>query len=223
MPSPTSLVVKNGSKILSRCSGGMPGPLSRTTQQARAVFHPAFDPDGGLLAVGERLALQGIEGVLQQVDQHLDELVLVGPDGLVLRPASARCAPCPSTRCSGSAARTCTTSATSTWSQLLGVGMRERAQIGDDVLDPVDALLDVLEDVRRIRACCSGARCLPFLRRVNRPVVAKLSGLLISWMMPALMRPSEASFSDCTSCVSVSLSCSMVDSSAWFCWASLRW
>src|ERR1051326_8476710 len=35
MPSPTSFVVKKGSKILSRCSASMPGPLSRIDSRLR--------------------------------------------------------------------------------------------------------------------------------------------------------------------------------------------
>ena len=36
MPSPTGLVVKNGSKILVWISGGMPGPVSATSIRANS-------------------------------------------------------------------------------------------------------------------------------------------------------------------------------------------
>src|SRR3970282_1721805 len=43
------------------------------------------DPDGGGFAVEVFFVAQRVERVLQQVHQHVDELVLVGPNGLVLR------------------------------------------------------------------------------------------------------------------------------------------
>src|SRR5258705_5672951 len=53
-------------------------------QGALAVFEAAFDPNRGLF-VCKRLSFQGVQGILQQVYEHMNELVLICPDGLVFR------------------------------------------------------------------------------------------------------------------------------------------
>ena len=73
VPLPTGLVVKNGSKIRSRCSALMPQPVSVTfTAPCRRRGRRA---DGQLAAVGHRVA-----GVQREVQQDLLELVHVAVD-----------------------------------------------------------------------------------------------------------------------------------------------
>ena len=80
-PDPCGLVVKNGLKIRSITSGGMPGPLSRlppapSAPAASLPAGPLFrqrgrgDPD-------RALAVHRLEGVHQQVREHLPQLVRV--------------------------------------------------------------------------------------------------------------------------------------------------
>ena len=69
-PVPLALVVKNGSKILGRCSGGMPGPLSRTAMRiagwpsSSGLLGPDLDGDRGRA---------GRQGVVQDVAEDLLE------------------------------------------------------------------------------------------------------------------------------------------------------
>ena len=146
MPSPTSLVVKNGSKILSTCFGVNARAIVPDRQDGLTVFNPAVDPDGRLFTVGEGLRLQRVEGILQDVHQHLDQLVFVGPDRLAFRellldlhrvPPFVAEEPQRGRDDLGHGHRV----------QLLGVGMREHAQIGNDGLHPLEPLLHVGEDL----------------------------------------------------------------------------
>ena len=72
-PRPSRLVLKNGVNRRSRASGAIPGPLSRTASRVFAVLAPQVDGDAAVLA-------DGLHGVLQDVDQHLLDLVLVHLD-----------------------------------------------------------------------------------------------------------------------------------------------
>ena len=88
MPLPTSLVVKNGSKILSITSGGMPVPVSATSisddvarrhagqaEAARLLGRDVAGADRELAAVRH-----GVARVDGEVHDHLLELVHVGLD-----------------------------------------------------------------------------------------------------------------------------------------------
>ena len=76
-PEPCALVVKKGSKICSRAAGGMPPPLSSTGRWAIAPGGPDRRPRGDphRAAGGRRL-----EGVQQQIHEHLAELRLLARD-----------------------------------------------------------------------------------------------------------------------------------------------
>ena len=78
MPLPTSLVVKNGSKIFGCTSSGTPGPsslTSRTTAFALEVVPGAEDQRAAAVRADHRLL-----GVDDQVEQHLLHLVRIGED-----------------------------------------------------------------------------------------------------------------------------------------------
>ena len=88
MPLPTSLVEKNGSKILAITSAVMPTPVSSTSI---STYSPAATPSSASLrlsrsrhvarADGERAAVgHGVARIDGQVDDHLVELRLVGLD-----------------------------------------------------------------------------------------------------------------------------------------------
>ena len=75
---PTSLVVKNGSKILLFASSGTPGPsslTSRATTSRSASCHVRMTSDAA--AVGRDHRLLGVD---DEVQQHLLDLVRVGED-----------------------------------------------------------------------------------------------------------------------------------------------
>ena len=74
VPLPTPLVVKNGSKMRERCSGLMPVPVSemRTTSAPSS----SDEPDAELAA-----PRHGVEGVEDDVDEHLLEPLALGVDG----------------------------------------------------------------------------------------------------------------------------------------------
>ena len=68
-PRPGPLVEKKGVKSFCTTSGGMPGPLSFTETTSVAVLDPAAEQDPpGLLG-------HGLDGVLDQVGEHLAELL----------------------------------------------------------------------------------------------------------------------------------------------------
>ena len=77
VPDPTSLVVKNGSKMRGRISLGMPGPVSATRTTMLPLSGDAASTRHLPLAFP---AMQRLLGVDQQIDQHLAELVGIGPD-----------------------------------------------------------------------------------------------------------------------------------------------
>ena len=66
MPLPTGLVVKNGSKMCSRISAGMPAPLSMTRTTTRCCSTARGDIDAA--GVGD-----SVEGVVDQVRPDLVE------------------------------------------------------------------------------------------------------------------------------------------------------
>ena len=68
VPLPTCLVVKNGLKSFSRCSGAMPVPVSAIVEHH--VLVGAVERDRDAPAVGHRVL-----GVGEQVAEHLDDLV----------------------------------------------------------------------------------------------------------------------------------------------------
>src|SRR5439155_820328 len=72
LPSPGALVVKNGSKIRGISSAGIPGPVSRTSRQTRAVRPAAHRQHTRPGTLHHRLVR-----VLHEVQEHLLELVLV--------------------------------------------------------------------------------------------------------------------------------------------------
>ena len=76
-PVPFSLVVKNGLKMRSSFSGGMPQPLSRT----RTVALPAavLDEEVDAAALGD--AGERVDRVVEDVGEDLAELLGVGDDG----------------------------------------------------------------------------------------------------------------------------------------------
>ena len=71
VPSPTALVVKNGSKICGKISSGMPQPLSATSIDDFAVPCLGRDRDPAVGAMGR---LDRLHGVDQQVQEDLVEL-----------------------------------------------------------------------------------------------------------------------------------------------------
>ena len=78
VPSPAGLVVKNGSKIRSRISAGIPiAGVAHLDHRVAARVGAGADPD----LVALRLALgDGVRGVQQQVQEHLAEPRLVRLD-----------------------------------------------------------------------------------------------------------------------------------------------
>ena len=88
VPTPTGLVVKNGSKILARWSGAMPGPLSwtsATTSRSPGRNSPtgcrsmevfAQTPGPGREQEGAPL-FHGLEGVDEEIQQHLLHLARI--------------------------------------------------------------------------------------------------------------------------------------------------
>ena len=85
VPLPTGLVVKKGSKMRERCSGAMPGPLSRKVATRLAVRGAASSSAGDGLS---RMAAGGVVGVLHQVHHHLQQLP--GAPWMVPRGVSGR-------------------------------------------------------------------------------------------------------------------------------------
>ena len=90
MPLPTSLVVKNGSKIFSITSGGMPVPVSDDLdhhvvgRRHAAARRAAPPPAAGTLRGADRelaAVRHGVAGIDREVHHHLLELVHVGLDG----------------------------------------------------------------------------------------------------------------------------------------------
>ena len=88
MPLPTSLVVKNGSKIRGKCSGAMPVPVSVTVRQTNSPA-PASGMRVGVRGVeagrvrgDEQLAAagHGVAGVDGEVDEHLLDHAGIGLD-----------------------------------------------------------------------------------------------------------------------------------------------
>ena len=73
VPSPTSLVVKNGSKIRPRSSGLIPGPSSSTSTTCgpRRVHRPHHD------IAGARRGVERLLGVHQQVQDDLLDLLAI--------------------------------------------------------------------------------------------------------------------------------------------------
>ena len=88
MPLPTSLVVKNGSKILSRTSAGMPWPVSSTSISTYSAGDERLFLEVGAFGGGKvARAQQDVAAVAHrvarvddQIDDHLLELVEVGLD-----------------------------------------------------------------------------------------------------------------------------------------------
>ena len=73
VPSPMSLVVKNGSKMRPATSAGMPGPSSMTRTTTVSPARAGFDPHVA--------ARRGVDGVVDQVRPHLVQLAAVALDG----------------------------------------------------------------------------------------------------------------------------------------------
>ena len=118
-PRPTSLVVKNGSKMRARTGGGMPAPLSateRTTQwPCTGDRHDAQTPADRRGAEADRhgaCAGDGVAGVDAQVEEHLLDLDRVAAH----RAASARRARC----CSRTELGRVERSSCADWPQLVG-------------------------------------------------------------------------------------------------------
>ena len=83
VPLPSSLVVKKGSMTLSRCSAGMPTPVS-----ANSISTAGWPSSSvaGARAEGQRAALRhGVAGVGEQVQEDLPQLLPVGVDGRRVR------------------------------------------------------------------------------------------------------------------------------------------
>ena len=225
MPWPSGLVVKNGSKILSRIAGSMPLPVSITWIST---------PSGtGLLPHGHLAAFRaGVDGVGDQVEHHLVDLRRVarhrrqrGQVGLhlhlvLLGPAA------------DDVERRVDAGVQIDLLQVALVEAGEVAQVLDDLLNPLAArrasgraalpgcrACRPGRSARRARGCAAAAR--PGFRRARLPppgtggagraaastsrwstatlLMTNASGLLISWATPATIWPRAASFSDCTS------------------------
>ena len=76
-PVPLRLVVKNGTKMLSRCSAAMPAPLSMTCTITFALVVTV----GAQLDSRLWLACQCLDGIAQEIDQDLLDLSGVGANG----------------------------------------------------------------------------------------------------------------------------------------------
>ena len=89
-PVPLERVEKNGSKILLRCSGAMPVPLSRRTIStygpgvavvaSSMAANPSGDTTGPPLTFERAAAGHRLHGVEREVVEHLHDLAFVGLD-----------------------------------------------------------------------------------------------------------------------------------------------
>ena len=156
MPTPSGLVVKNGSKIRGTISGAMPAPVSRTSIiDAPALVGPGADAD--LVALGLALG-DGLRGVEEQVQEHLAEARLVAVDqrhvAVVLHQARAVADLVP-----GHVDRRVEHAAHDHRPARLLVAAREDLEVAHDVAHPLGALARLAQRLDRPRP--GSGRCRP--------------------------------------------------------------
>ena len=148
VPTPTGFVVKNGSKMRGRTSGGMPAPVSEISTRAR--------PSGAVPVDGAHDVLAGaplrdrLRGVDEEVQEHLAEPVLAPDDGRDLARRPPRAARGAGSRSGRGRAPTGARAAGRPRSRALPVGARERLQVAHDLPDAQAAVARLVERAQHL-------------------------------------------------------------------------
>ena len=185
-PVPPSLVEKKGSKILSSCSGGIPGPVSAHRHLGAAV-RGADGPDRDGPPAGH-----GLPAVAQQVEEGGAQLPLVAPDRGEVR-GRARAAPSTPAAAISGATKSSSPPRISFRSSraITGRGRRAKRRYSSATrVQPVHLAGDGAEERAGLRRRRPARAPRPAARRSGPRA---LSGLRISWVMWAEMRPTAAS------------------------------